>query len=115
LAWAGVATTGGCANVADFVFGTLGTKGVGGGSSVVNFWSVMSANMSASCLMGSLWVALMGAIGEAAAGCRRAWIRSWAAEVAASVHETVRVLTLVGNQMTVSAMRSEVISRIQTR
>jgi hypothetical protein len=55
----------------------------------------------------------MGESGEAGDGCKRAEVKSRAAAMAASVEEEFGIETFVGNQTTVSAMRSEVVLRIQ--
>jgi len=57
----------------------------------------------------------MGESGEAGDGCKRVLVKSRAAAMAASVEEEFGIETFVENQTTVSAMRSEVVLRIQTR
>ena len=57
----------------------------------------------------------MGESGEAGDGCKRAEVKSRATAMAVSVEEDFGIETFVGNQTTVSAMRSNVVSRIQTR
>ena len=93
--------------------GVLATDvGVGilaGPGSVISFKTVDSW-FRAAC-----WLSLMGESGEAGNGCKRALVKSRAAAMAASVEEDFGMETFVGNQTTVSAMRSDVVSRIQTR
>ena len=60
------------------------------------------------------WLSLVGASGEAGEGLRRATVRSLAAAIAASVDEALGMVTLEGNQARVSAMRSAMVSQIQT-
>jgi len=48
-------------------------------------------------------------------GCKRALVKSRAAAMAASVDRDFGIEIFVGNQITVSAIHSDVVSRIQTR
>ena len=93
--------------------GVLATVvGVGilaGPGSVIAFKSVDS------CCRAACWLSLMGESGEAGKGCKRAEVKSRAAAMAASVDEDFGIETFVGNQTTVSAMRSNMVTRIQTR
>jgi len=75
--------------------------------------SVIALKIVDSCCRAACWLALMG--GEAGDGCKRALVKSRAAAMAALMEEEFGIETFVGNQTTVSAMRSEVVSRIQTR
>jgi hypothetical protein len=54
----------------------------------------------------------MGESGVTGDGCKRALVKSHAAAMAASVDKDFGIETFGGNQTTVSAMRSDVISRI---
>ena len=79
-------------------------------------WSVISLKILDSCCKSACWLSLMGESGEAGNGCKRAEVKSRAAAMAASVVDgDFGIKTFVGNQTTVSAMRSDVVSRIQTR
>jgi len=77
--------------------------------------SVIALKIVDSCCRAACWLSLMGESGEAGDGCMRALVKSRAAAMAASVEEIFGMETFVGNQTTVSAMRSDVVSRIQTR
>ena len=77
--------------------------------------SVISLKIVDSCCRAACWLPLMGETGEAGDGCKRALVKSRAATMAASVEEDFGIETFVGKQTTVSAMRSDVVSRIQTR
>ena len=77
--------------------------------------SVIALKMVESCCRAACWLSLMGERGEAGDGCKRALVKSRAAAMATSVEEDFGMETFVGNQTTVSAMRSDVVSRIQTR
>ena len=71
--------------------------------------------MAASCFRDAIWLSVLGESGDAALGCRSAWMRSRAAAVAASAEDAVGILVLDGNQTRVSAMRSAAVSLLQTR
>ena len=77
--------------------------------------SVIALKIVDSCCRAACWLSLMGESGEAGDGCKRALVKSRAAAMATSVEEDFGMETFVGNQTTVSAMRSDVVSRIQTR
>jgi len=77
--------------------------------------SAISLKIVDSCCRAAYWLSLMGESGEAGDGCKRALVKSRAAAMAASVEEDFGMETFVGNQTTVSAMHSDVVSRIQTR
>jgi len=77
--------------------------------------SAIALKIVDSCCRATCWLSLMGESGEAGNGCKRALVKSRAAAMAASVEEDFGMETFVGNQTTVSAMRSDVVSRIQTR
>jgi len=76
---------------------------------------VISLKIVDSCCNAACWLSLRGDSGEAGNGCKRAAVKSCAAAMAALVEEDFGMETFVGNQTTVSAMRSNVVSRIQTR
>ena len=76
---------------------------------------VICPKISASSCSAAVFVFPRGARGDAAEGCRRAVIRSLAAALAASVEEMVGIVTCVGNQTKVSAIRSAEVSFTQTR
>ena len=78
-------------------------------------WSVISLKIVDSCCRAACWLSLLDESGEAGDGCKRALVKSRAAAMATSVEEDFGMETFVGNQTTVSAMRSDVVSRIQTR
>jgi len=77
--------------------------------------SVIALKIVDSSCRAACWLSLMGESGEAGDGCKRALVKSRAAAMATSVEEDFGIETFVGNQTTVSAMRSDVVSRIQTR
>jgi len=77
--------------------------------------SVIALKIVDSYCRAACWLSLMGESGEAGNGCKRALVKSRAAAMATSVEEDFGMETFVGNQTTVSAMRSDVVSRIQTR
>jgi len=95
--------------------GTVGVVTVVGVGILAGLWSVISLKMVESCCRAACWLSLMGERGEARNGCKRALVKSRAAAMATSVEEDFGMETFVGNQTTVSAMRSDVVSRIQTR
>ena len=83
---------------------------------LAGLWSVISLKIVDSCSKAACWLSLMGESGEAGDGCKRALVKSRAAAIAASVVDgDFGIKTFVGNQTTVSAMRSDVVSRIQAR
>jgi hypothetical protein len=94
---------------------TVGVVTVVGVEILAGLWSVISLKIVDSCCKAACWLPLIGESGEAGDGCKRALVKSRAAAMAASVEEEFSIETFVGNQTTVSAMRSEVASRIQTR
>ena len=77
--------------------------------------SVIALKIVDSYCRAACWLSLMSESGEAGDGCKRALVKSRAAAMAASVEEDFGMETFVGNQTTVSAMRSDVVSRIKTR
>jgi len=96
--------------------GTVGVLApVVGVGILAGLWSVISLKIVDSCCRAACWLSLMDESGEASDGCKRALVKSCAAAMAASVEEDFCIETFVGNQTTVSAMRSDVVSRIQTR
>ena len=95
--------------------GTVGVVTVVGDEILAGLWSVISLKIVDCCCRAACWLSLMGESGEAGNGCKRAEVKSRAAAMAASVGEDFGIETFVGNQTTVSAMRSNVVSRIQTR
>ena len=100
--------------------GAAGIGGVGGGTTfavgvlVGGGASVMVANMSASCWRAARWTSAAGGRGAASEGWRSAAIRSVAAAVASSRDEVVGILTWVGNQVRVLAMRLAEVASVQT-
>jgi hypothetical protein len=86
-----------------------------GGADGVGVFVARDWKLLASCLRALCWFLLTGASGPAGEGFWRAWIRSFAAAVAALVDDAVGITTLVGNQMTVSVIHSAVVSRIHMR
>ena len=77
--------------------------------------SVILLKIVDSCCKAACWLSLMGESGEAGHGCKRALVKSRAAATAASVEEDFGIETFVGNQTTVSAMRSDVVPSSQRR
>ena len=94
--------------------GTVGVATVFGAGIVAELFVVISLKIVDSCYRAACWLSLMGDSGDACNGCNRALVKSRAAAMAASVDEDFGIDTFVGNQTTVSAMRSDVFSRIQT-
>jgi len=92
------------------VLATVVGVGILAGPGAVISLKIVDSSSRAAC-----WLSLMGESGEAGDGCKRALVKSRAAAMAASVEEDFGMETFVGNQTTVSAMRSDVVSRIQTR
>ena len=88
---------------------------VAGVGILAGLWSVISLKIVDSCCRAACWLSLMGESGEAGDGCKRALVKSRAAAMATSVEEDFGMETFVGNQTTVSGMRSDVVLRIQTR
>ena len=83
---------------------------------LAGLWSVISVKIVDSCCKAACWLSLMGESDQAGNGCKRALVKLRAAAMVASVEEEFGIETFfVGNQTTVSAMRSKVVSRIQTR
>jgi len=95
--------------------GTVGVVTVVGVEILAGLWSVISAKIVDSCCRAACWLSLMGESGEAGEGCKRAEVKSRAAAMAASVDDDFGIETFVGNQTTGSAMRSNMVTRIQTR
>ena len=96
--------------------GTVGVLAtVVGVDILAGLWSVISLKIVDSCCKAACWLPLMGKSGEAGNGCKRALVKSRVAAMAASVEEDFCNETFVGNQTTVSAMRSDVVLRMQTR
>ena len=95
--------------------GIVGVVTVVGVEILAGLWSVISLKIVDSCCRAACWLSLMGESGEAGNGCKRALVKSRAAAMTTSVEEDFGMETFVGNQTTVSAMRSDVVSRIQTR
>jgi hypothetical protein len=97
---------------------TLGTDGGGAvGCSTLGAGAVAGAaelKMVASCWSASLCSLDSGLSGEAAWGLFKAWIRSWAAAVAALADEVLGRGTVVGNQTSVLVVRSLLVSTTQT-
>ena len=77
--------------------------------------SVIALKIVDSCCRAACWLSLMGESGEAGDGCMRALVKSRAAARATSIEEDFGMETFVGNQTTVSAMRSDVVSSSQRR
>jgi len=91
--------------------GTVGVLAtVVGVDILAGLWSVISLKIVDSCCKAACWLPLIGK-----SGCKRALVKSRAAAMVALVEEEFSIETFVGNQTTVSAMRSDVVSRIQTR
>ena len=74
----------------------------------------MLLKIPASCLRDAIWLSLVGESGDAGLGFWRAWMRSLAAAVAASVEEAVGIFVLEGNHDKVSEILSAEVSLIQT-
>jgi hypothetical protein len=74
---------------------------------------VVVANISASSFKAAVSPSWRGASGDGPVGCCRAWIRSLAAAVAASVEDRAGISTWVGNHGSVSATQTERVSGIQ--
>jgi len=85
--------------------GTVSVLTVVGVEILAGLWSVISLKIVDSCCRAACWLSLMGESGEAGYGCKRAEVKSRAAAMAASVEEDFGIET----------MRSDVVSRIQTR
>jgi len=92
------------------VLATVVGVGISAGPGSVNALKIVD-----SCCRAACWLSLMDESGEAGDGCKRALVKSRAAAMATSVEEDFGMETFVGNHTTVSAMRSDVVLRIQTR
>ena len=89
-------------------------SGSGSSSSLSRASSEVDLNISAITLRAETLLLGRGEIGEAGCGDSRAAIKSRAAAMAKSIYEDISVRPLVGNQNTVSAMRSPCVSAMHT-
>lgn len=104
---------GGAIGVVGGVGGTLGVVVVavgGGNDGVVLDWKMTASSRRALSLVGSI-----PASGEAGVGLRSALMRSVAAALAASMEEVLGIGVWVGWKLTVSMVRSALVSSAKTR